>query len=73
MCYSNLGQTLFLDIFSTNTDTLVPSLYQYVKTRSTEVFSFVSANSASPFQPFDISETFAAQLRTALSDKHFPT
>jgi hypothetical protein len=29
---------LFLDISSTNTDTLVPSLYQYVETHSTEVF-----------------------------------
>jgi hypothetical protein len=29
---------LFLDVFSTNTDTLVPSLYQCVETRSIEVF-----------------------------------
>jgi hypothetical protein len=29
---------LFLDISFINTDTLVPSLYQCVETRSTEVF-----------------------------------
>jgi hypothetical protein len=29
---------LFMDISSTNIDTLVPSLYQFVKTRSIEVF-----------------------------------
>jgi hypothetical protein len=29
---------LFLDISSTNTDTLVPSLYQCVETSSMEVF-----------------------------------
>jgi hypothetical protein len=29
---------LFLDVSTTNIDTLVPSLYQCVETRSTEVF-----------------------------------
>jgi hypothetical protein len=33
---------LFLDISSTNTDTLVPSLYQYVETRSMEVLWLLS-------------------------------
>jgi hypothetical protein len=42
------GKYLFLDIFFTNTDTLVPSLYQCVETRSTGVVV--------------MSETFATQL-----------
>jgi hypothetical protein len=42
---------LFLDISSTNTDTLVPSLYQCFETRSTEGLTVVSANFAPPFQP----------------------
>jgi hypothetical protein len=42
---------LFLDISLTNIDTLVPSLYQCVKTRSIEVFWVASATSAPPFQP----------------------
>jgi hypothetical protein len=33
---------LFLDISSPNIDTLVPSLYQCVETRSTEVFRLLS-------------------------------
>jgi hypothetical protein len=33
---------LFLDISSTNIDTLVPSLYQCVETRSIEVFRLLS-------------------------------
>jgi hypothetical protein len=37
--YSNLKKTLFLDISSTNTDTLVPSLYQCVETRSISVLT----------------------------------
>jgi hypothetical protein len=36
---------LFLDISSTNIDTLVPSLYQYVKTRN-NFLTVVSATSA---------------------------
>jgi hypothetical protein len=32
------GEHLFLDVFSTNFETLVPSLYQRVKTCSREVF-----------------------------------
>jgi hypothetical protein len=32
------GKHLFLDMSSTNIDTLVPSLYQCVETRSIEVF-----------------------------------
>jgi hypothetical protein len=43
---------LLLGISSTNTDTLVPSLYLCVETRSKEVFlTVVSATSAPPFQP----------------------
>jgi hypothetical protein len=42
MWYSNLEKHLFLDISSTNIDTLVPSLYQCVKTRSIEVFWLLS-------------------------------
>jgi hypothetical protein len=41
MLYWNLGKT-FLDISSTNIDTLVPSLYQCVETRSKEVFLLLS-------------------------------
>jgi hypothetical protein len=33
---------LFLDISSSNSDTLIPSLYQCVETRSLEVFSLLS-------------------------------
>jgi hypothetical protein len=40
---------LFLDISSTNIDTLVPSLYHCVETRSIEVF--VSVPFVLPFQP----------------------
>jgi hypothetical protein len=40
---------LFLDISSTNIDTLVPSLYQWVEPRSIEVFWVASATSAPPF------------------------
>jgi hypothetical protein len=36
--YSNPEKHLFLDISSTNTDTLVPSLYQRDETHSIEVF-----------------------------------
>jgi hypothetical protein len=42
---------LFLDISSTNFDTLVPSLYQRIETSGTEVFSLLfSAISAPPFK-----------------------
>jgi hypothetical protein len=67
---------LFLDISSTNIDTLVPSLYQCVKTRSIEVFWLLSATSASGRissanfeRPW---ENFSGQSWTALRDKHFP-
>jgi hypothetical protein len=53
MWHSNLKKKhLFLDISSTNIDTLVPSLYQCVETRSIEVFWLLSATSAPPFQLF---------------------
>jgi hypothetical protein len=38
MIYSNLQKHLFLDISFTYVDTLVPSIYQCVETRSREVF-----------------------------------
>jgi hypothetical protein len=49
MWYSNLGKHLFLDISSTNIDTLVPSLYQCVKTHSKEVFWLFSQPLPQPF------------------------
>jgi hypothetical protein len=64
---------LFLDMSSTNTDTLVPSLYLCVENRSIKVFWLMSQLFAhSCFNLFVINETFAAQLWTALRDKHFP-
>jgi hypothetical protein len=53
---------LYLDISSTNTDTLVPSLYQCLEIRSIQVFWLLSQ----PLSHFRfnlvISETFATQL-----------
>jgi hypothetical protein len=37
----NWKKNLFLDIFSTNIDTLVPSLYQCVETRGIDVFGLL--------------------------------
>jgi hypothetical protein len=49
---------LFRDIFSTNIDTLAPSAYQCVETRSKEVFSLLyqplsapGRSSSATFQP----------------------
>jgi hypothetical protein len=51
---------LFLDISSTNIDTLVPSLYQRVETRNIEVFWLLSQPFPNlRFNYFVISETFA--------------
>jgi hypothetical protein len=36
--FGTWGKHLLLDISSANIDTLVPSLYQFVETRSVEVF-----------------------------------
>jgi hypothetical protein len=47
----NLEKHLFLDITSTNIDTLSPSLYQCVETRSIKVMTVVSGTPAPPFQP----------------------
>jgi hypothetical protein len=71
--YSNRGgESLFLDTSSTNIDTTVPSLYQCVETRSTEVFWLLSQPIPHlRFNLFVISEIFATQLWTALRDKHF--
>jgi hypothetical protein len=48
---------LFLDISFTNTDTLVPSLYQCIETRSREVFWLLS-------QPLRIWSYFICNFRT---------
>jgi hypothetical protein len=54
---------LFLDVSATNTDTLVPSLYQCVETRSIELFRLLPQPLPHlRFNPFFISETFATQL-----------
>jgi hypothetical protein len=47
----NWEKHLFLNISSTNSDTLVTSLYQRVETRSIQVFCLFSATSTPPFQP----------------------
>jgi hypothetical protein len=54
---------LFLDISSTNIDTLAPSLYQCVETRSMEVFWLLSQPLPHlRFNLFVISETFATKV-----------
>jgi hypothetical protein len=64
---------LFLDISSTNNDTLVSSLYKCVETRSIKVFWLLSQPLPHLcFNLFVISKTFATQLWTALRDIHFP-
>jgi hypothetical protein len=56
-------KTVNLDISSTNTyDTLVPSLYQCVETRSIEVFLLSQPFPHLSWNLFAVSETFAAQL-----------
>jgi hypothetical protein len=65
---------LFLDISSTNIGTLVPSLYQWVETRSIEVFWLLSQPLPHlRFNLFLIRETSANQLWTASLNKHFPS
>jgi hypothetical protein len=74
MWFSNLEKKkhLFLDI-STNIDTLAPSLYQYVETRSIEVVWLLSQPLLHlRFNLFAISEKVATQLWTVLRDKNFP-
>jgi hypothetical protein len=66
------GKQLFLDMSSTNIDTLVPSLYQCLETRSMEALRLLSQPLLHLRFNLFISETFATQLRTALPDKHFP-
>jgi hypothetical protein len=54
---------LFLDMSSTNTETLVPSLYQCVEPRSIEVLRLLSEPLPHlRFNLFVISEAFATQL-----------
>jgi hypothetical protein len=63
---------LFLNISPTNIDTFVPSLYQCVETHSIEIFwLFFQPLPHLRFNLFDISESFATQLRTVLCDKLF--
>jgi hypothetical protein len=67
---------LFLDISSTNIDTLVPSLYQCVETRSIKVFDcclshFRNSVSTSSSSTKGLPR-FSTQLWTSLRDKHFP-
>jgi hypothetical protein len=68
-------KNIFLDISSTNIDTLVPSPYQCVETRSTEIFWL----SAPPFQPLhhqpnvsrpNYESLYAAKCPT-VNTKHF--
>jgi hypothetical protein len=64
---------LFLDTSSTNIDTLAPSLYQCVETRSIDIFWMLSPPFPRlRFNVFVIRETSATQLWTALRDKYFP-
>jgi hypothetical protein len=68
---------LFLDISSTNIDTLVPSLYQCVETRC--LLTVVSATSALPFKPLHHQRNvchpavnhFTQQTLSTLNRKHF--
>jgi hypothetical protein len=63
MRYSDLKKKLLLDISSTNTDTLVPSLYQLVETRSIEVFLLLSQPLPHcRFNLFVISGSFATKV-----------
>jgi hypothetical protein len=55
---------LFLDISSANIDTLVPSLYQHVETRTTEILTVLSANSVSPFHNLRLSNVLERIYRT---------
>jgi hypothetical protein len=65
-------KTFISDISSNHIETHVPSLYQCVETRSTEVFWLLSQPLPHlRFNLFVISEKFATQLWTALRDKHF--
>jgi hypothetical protein len=67
---------LFLDISSTNTDTLVPSIYQCVwnpqyRSILTVVRHFRTSVSSANFErPW---ENFSTQLWSALRDKYFPS
>jgi hypothetical protein len=58
------GKDSFLDIHSSNIDTLVPSLYQSFEPRNIEVFLAVVSQTLPHlrFNLFVISETFATKL-----------
>jgi hypothetical protein len=67
MWFSNLKKHLYLDISSTNNDTLVPSLC-HVR-RNLQHRSLLTVISATFEHPW---ENFSTQFWTALSDKHLP-
>jgi hypothetical protein len=59
----NLEKNIYFSTYPPPTDTLVPSLYQSVETRSIEVFWLLSQPLPHlRFNLFVISETFATQL-----------
>jgi hypothetical protein len=61
--FRNWKKHLFLNISSTNTDTLVPSLYQCIETRSIKVFGLLSQPLPHlHFNIFVISKTFATKV-----------
>jgi hypothetical protein len=69
---------LFLYISSTDTDTFVPSLYQWVENRSIEIFSLVShfhisVSTSTPFREFldPVMNRFTRQTLPAVNKKHF--
>jgi hypothetical protein len=75
MIFEPQKKHLFLDISSTNTDTLAPSLYQCVETRSLKIFycylsHFCTTVSTSSSSTKYLSR-FSTQLWTALRNKHF--
>jgi hypothetical protein len=71
--YLNLGKPFVSRHILHQHNTLAPSLYQCVETRSIEVFCLLSQPLPHlRFNLFVISETFVTQLWTALRDKHFP-
>jgi hypothetical protein len=66
-CDIRTWEHLFLDISSTSTDTLVPSLYQCVETRSRDVFLTVVSVTSAPGRESSatferLRENFSSQL-----------
>jgi hypothetical protein len=74
MWYSNLKKHLFLNISSTNTDTFVPLLYQYIENRSTDVFSTVVLVTSMPqFQPLHHQRNVCHPVVNIFTWQTFPT